>query len=76
MGRPLGSPDLDWFAAERAVYASLVAAGTIASSSNAPQNIRRVIGRWMQGGTETQSSDPCAKSGIHTQSTNIASGVG
>jgi hypothetical protein len=53
-GRPLGSPDVDWFAAERAVYASLVAAGRIAASSNDPQNIREEIGRWMEGGTETQ----------------------
>jgi hypothetical protein len=52
-GRPLGSPDVDWFAAEQAVYASLVAAGTITSSSNDPQNIRKEIGRWMQGDLET-----------------------
>ena len=53
-GRPLGSPDVDWFAAEQAVYASLAAAGTITSSSNDPRNIRKEIGRWMQGGLETQ----------------------
>jgi len=53
-GHPLGSPDVDWFAAEQAVYASLVAAGTITSSSNDPQNIRKEIGRWMQDGLETQ----------------------
>jgi hypothetical protein len=53
-GHPLGSPDVDWFAAEQAVYASLAAAGTITSSSNDPQNIRKEIGRWMQGGLETQ----------------------
>jgi hypothetical protein len=53
-GRPLGSPDADWFAAEQAVYASLVAAGTISPSSNDPQSIRKELGRWMQGGLETQ----------------------
>ena len=53
-GGPLGSPDVDWFAAEQAVYASLVAAGTITSSSNDPQNIRKEIGRWMRGGLEMQ----------------------
>ena len=54
-GRPLGSPDVDWFAAEQSVYASLAAAGTITSSSNDPQNIRKGIDRWMQGGLETRS---------------------
>ena len=53
-GRPLGSPDVDWLAAEQAVYASLVAAGTITSSSSDPKNIRKEIGHWMQGGLETQ----------------------
>jgi len=53
-GSPLGSPEIDWFAAEQAVYASLVAAGTITSSSNDPQNIKREIGRWMRGGLEGQ----------------------
>jgi len=53
-GRPLGSPDVDWFAAEQAVYASLVAAGAIGASSNDPQNIRKEIGRWMEDGTEAQ----------------------
>jgi len=53
-GRPLGSPDVDWLAAEQAVYASLVAAGTITPSSNDPENIRKEIGRWMQGSLETQ----------------------
>jgi len=54
-GCPLGSPDVDWFAAERAVYASLVAAGRITSSSNDPQIIREEIGRWTQGDLETQA---------------------
>jgi hypothetical protein len=53
-GSPLGSPDVDWFAAEQAVYASLVASGTIASPSKDPENISKEIGRWMHGGLETQ----------------------
>ena len=53
-GGPLGSPDVDWFAAEEAVYTSLVAAGVMIPSSNDPQNIRKEIDRWMQGGLETQ----------------------
>jgi len=36
-GRPLGSPEADWFAAERAVYASLLASGLITPSPNTPQ---------------------------------------
>ena len=44
-GRPLGSPDVDWFAAEQAVYASLVASGMITPSSNDPQNMREEIYR-------------------------------
>jgi hypothetical protein len=31
-GRPFGSPEVDWFAAEEAVYASLQASGLIAVS--------------------------------------------
>ena len=38
-GHPFGSPDVDWFAAEQAVYASLVATGMITPSPNAPPNI-------------------------------------
>ena len=38
-GRPLGSPDVDWFAAEQAVYASLAAAGMISPASNDPQRM-------------------------------------
>lgn len=52
-GRPLGSPDVDWFRAEQAIYASLEASGMITPSPNDPQNIRKEIGRWMQGGLET-----------------------
>lgn len=44
-GRPLGSPDVDWFAAENAVYASLVASGMITPSPNAPQSMEEVIYR-------------------------------
>ena len=42
-GRPLGSPDVDWFAAEQAVDASLVASGMITPSPNDPQNMREKI---------------------------------
>ncbi len=41
-GRPFGSPDVDWLAAERAVYSSLVASGLIAPSPN-DKNIREKI---------------------------------
>ena len=51
-GRPLGSPDVDWFAAEQAVYASLAAAGTIISSSNDAQNVGEEIHSWMRGDLE------------------------
>jgi hypothetical protein len=37
-GRPLGSPDVDWLAAEQAVYASLAASGMITPFPNDPQN--------------------------------------
>ncbi len=49
-GHPLGSPDIDWLAAEQAVYASLVASGMISPSPKNPQNIGNEIDRWMQGG--------------------------
>lgn len=42
-GRPLGSPDVDWFAAEQAVYASLVSSGMITPSPNDSQNVRAKI---------------------------------
>jgi hypothetical protein len=51
-GRPLGSPDVDWFAAEQAVYASLVASGVITQPSNEPQAIKREIHRWIHGDLE------------------------
>jgi DUF2934 family protein len=42
-GRPFGSPEVDWFAAERAVYSSLVASGLVAPSADAPQHLRQKI---------------------------------
>jgi hypothetical protein len=50
-GRPLGSPDVDWFAAEKSVHALLAASGMITPSSNDPQSIREEIHRWMEGGS-------------------------
>jgi hypothetical protein len=47
-GRPLGSPDVDWFAAEQAVYASLVASGMISPLPNDSQNIGEKIYRRTQ----------------------------
>jgi hypothetical protein len=44
-GRPFGSPEVDWFAAERAVYSSLVASDLVAPSENAPQHIAEKIYR-------------------------------
>jgi hypothetical protein len=44
-GRPSGSPDVDWLAAERAVYSSLVAAGLIAPSLTDLQHLREKIYR-------------------------------
>ena len=44
-GRPIGSPEVDWLAAEQAVYASLVTSGTITPSPNDPQNIEEEIFR-------------------------------
>jgi Protein of unknown function (DUF2934) len=32
-GRPFGSPEVDWFAAERAVYSSLLGSGLITQSA-------------------------------------------
>ena len=42
-GRPFGSPEVDWFAAERAVYSSLVASGLVTPSGDAPQHIAEKI---------------------------------
>jgi hypothetical protein len=51
-GSPVGSPNVDWFAAEQAVYASLVASGVITQPSNEPQAIKREIHRWIHGDLE------------------------
>ena len=42
-GRPFGSPEVDWFAAERAVYSALVASGLVAPSAIDPQHIAEKI---------------------------------
>jgi hypothetical protein len=44
-GRPFGSPEVDWFAAERAVYSSLVASGLVAPSGNNLEHIADKIYR-------------------------------
>jgi hypothetical protein len=44
-GRPFGSPEVDWFAAERVVYASLAASGMITPSPNDSQNMSEKIYR-------------------------------
>jgi len=44
-GRPLGSPEVDWSAAEQAVYASLLASGLITSSPDGGQHIGEEIYR-------------------------------
>jgi hypothetical protein len=38
-GRPFGSPEVDWCAAERATYAALVAAGLIAQCEIGPGEV-------------------------------------
>jgi Protein of unknown function (DUF2934) len=42
-GRPFGSLEVDWFAAERAVYSALVASGLVAPSAIDPQHIAQRI---------------------------------
>ncbi len=42
-GRPFGSPEVDWFAAERSVYASLLASGLVTPSPNAEPQISAQI---------------------------------
>lgn len=42
-GMPLGSPEVDWFAAERALYESLVASGLVLPSASERQNIGQMI---------------------------------
>lgn len=44
-GRPFGSPEVDWFAAERAVYASLAASGMIIPFPSDAKNMRAKIYR-------------------------------
>ena len=39
MGRPFGSPELDWFRAEQAVYSALLASGLITQSANDSPNM-------------------------------------
>ncbi len=55
-GRPVGSADVDWFAAQQAVYASLVASGVITQPSNEPQTIRSEIHRWIHGNSSQEHS--------------------
>jgi len=42
-GRPFGSPEIDWFAAERAVYSALVASGLVTPSPNDLQDLSKKI---------------------------------
>ena len=44
-GHPFGSTEVDWFAAERAVYSALVASGLIAPSANDAQHLGEKIYR-------------------------------
>ena len=44
-GRPFGSPEADWFRAERAVYSSLLASGLITQSANDVRNMAEKIYR-------------------------------
>lgn len=42
-GRPVGSPDVDWLAAERAVYSALEASGLVAPSPIDPRHMTEKI---------------------------------
>jgi Protein of unknown function (DUF2934) len=42
-GRPFGSPEIDWFRAERDVYSSLLAAGLITQSATDPRYMAEKI---------------------------------
>ena len=42
-GMPLGSPELDWFAAEQALYESLVASGLVSSTASNQRDTEREI---------------------------------
>jgi hypothetical protein len=44
-GRPFGSPEVDWLAAERAVYSSLLALGLITQSANESRHMAEKIYR-------------------------------
>jgi hypothetical protein len=44
-GHPFGSPEVDWFAAERAVYSALLASGLIAPSAHNPEQMAEKIYR-------------------------------
>ncbi len=44
-GMPRGSPEVDWFAAERTLYESLVASGLVLPSARNRQDIEQVIYR-------------------------------
>ena len=44
-GRPFGSPEIDWFAAEQAVYSALVASGLVARSTAEQQTMTETIYR-------------------------------
>ncbi len=44
-GHPLGSPEADWFAAERAVYSSLLTSGLISPASDTPLPVAEQIYR-------------------------------
>ena len=42
-GRPLGSPDIDWFAAEQALYQSLVVSRLVSPSASNQQDMEQEI---------------------------------
>jgi hypothetical protein len=44
-GRPFGSPDVDWLAAEQAVFSSLAEAGLLDSNAADPQHLKEEIYR-------------------------------
>lgn len=44
-GRPFGSPEVDWLAAERAVYSSLLASGLIPKSAKDSRQMAEKIYR-------------------------------
>jgi hypothetical protein len=44
-GRPFGSPNVDWFQAERAVYSSLLVSGLLTQTANDTENMAEKIYR-------------------------------